>query len=412
MPIRIKPARGSKDIYQQNRRKRIIAACAASSLLLILGGLILVSITILIKIESDNVLVSYTEDVQVEEIKEPVKDISGNPSPIAPPLNITVSTAAAPVSLESVDFDMDGVLGGTGNMAGDGGLGPGSSAGTGTGMGGKEKADSAFVGQFWDLKKLKNRSDSPLKSGFASNQETLNLISQFYNNKWQQGAFDRYFKSPVKLYAQSFYMPFCQDSEASNAYDPTKKMGLKASRWVAIYTAKVQAPKSGRFRFVGLGDSVLAVRFNGENVLATGMHTLENAKFFGAGDEGYRKDKEFFEYASCQAWNSEAEGGENALFGFMAGAEFTVKQDEWYDMEVLVSEIGGGYFGFCLLIDDLDDSKKTLSKDGKPLFQLFRTALVSPTAKEAYEGMLAPPDEAEGTVDPPYDADSYVWRAK
>lgn len=417
MPIRIKAARGSKDIYKKSRRQRLIAASAISLGLIILGTIILVSITILIKREQIDTFITYNPDVEeIVQPKEPVKDISGKPSSVAPPINIAVADADSTVSLETIDIDTSGIIGGsgfgTGDGLGDGGLGGGAGTGSGAGMGSKEKSNSAFVGQFWDLKKLKNRKDSPLKSGFTSNQETLQLLSQFYNNKWQQGAFDRYFKSPVKLYASSFYMPFCQDSEASNAYDPTKKMGLKPSRWVAVYTAKVQAPKSGRFRFVGLGDSVLAVRFNEKNVLATGMHTLENAKFFGAGDASYRQGKDFYEYASCQAWNSEAEGGDNALFGFMAGEEFTVKKDEWYEMEVLVSEIGGGYFGFCLLIDDLDDPRRAQSKDGKPLFQLFRTALVSPNAADAYAEMAAPPDEVEGKVDPPYDPDSYVWRAK
>ncbi len=417
MPIRIKAARGSKDIYKKSRRQRIVTACAISLILLVVSSLILFSVAILIQNQPSTSLITYVPDANdVQEAPKPVKDISGNPSVPQPALNIAVSTSESDVNLESVDFESDGILTGSGASNGMGGLGGeglgGEESSTGTGMGTKDKTNSAFIGQFWDLKKLKNLKDSPLKSGFASNQETLNLLSKFYNSKWSQALLNNYFKSPVKLYTSSFYMPFCLDDEAANAYDPTKKMGLKRSRWVAIYTAKVQAPKSGRFRFVGLGDSVLAVRFNGQNVLATGMHTLENGVFYGAENAGYRKGKEFFEYDSCQAWNSEDAGGENNLFGFMAGDEFSVQRGEWYEMEVLVSEIGGGYFGFCLLIDDMDDPNKPMSKDGKPLFQLFRTTLVSPTAKEAYALMAFPPQEDEGFVDPPYDPDSYVWRAK
>ncbi len=417
MPIRIKAARGSKDVYKKSRRQRIATACAISLILLIVSSLILFSVAILIQNQPSTSLVTYVPDTEdIIETPKPVKDISGNPNAPQPTMDITVSTSVSEVSLDAVDFNSEGLLdgmgtGGTGDGIGPGGLG-GEGSGTGSGMGTKEKTNSAFVGQFWDLKKQKNGKDSPLKSGFASNQETLSLLSKFYNSNWSQSLLSSYFKSTVKLYTSSFYMPFCLDDEAANAYDPTKKMGLKRSRWVAVYTAKVQAPKSGRFRFVGLGDSVLAVRFNGKNVLATGMHTLENGVFYGAENAGYRKGKEFFEYASCQAWNSEEAGGENNLYGFMAGDVFNVERDQWYEMEVLVSEIGGGYFGFCLLIDDMDDPKKAKSEDGKPLFQLFRTTLVSPTAKDAYEGMAYPPQPDEGFVDPPYDPDSYVWRAK
>ncbi len=418
MPIRIKAARGSNDVYKKSRRKRVIAACGFSLALVIIGTLILCSVAILIKQESLTSFATYSpEQEDTTQQPEPVKDISGNPSVPQPTIDVAIAAADSAITLDTMNLDTDGLLVSNGSGMGDGfgtgglGDGTGDGQGNGSGMGSKNKSNSAFIGQFWDLKKLKNGKDSPLKPA-SSNQETLNLLSKFYNNKWSHSAFDSYFKSTTKLYTNCFYMPFCMDDEAAHAYDPTKKMGLKRSRWVAIYTAQVQAPKTGRFRFVGVGDSVLAVRFNNQNVLATGMHTLENAVFYGAENPGYRKDKEFFEYESCLPWNSEAEGGDNNLFGFMAGDAFEVKRGEWYEMEVLVSEIGGGYFGFCLLIDEMDDENKPKTKNGKPIFQLFRTTLYSPNAKDAYAEMAYPSQPDEGRVDPPYDPDSYVWRAK
>lgn len=353
---------------------------------------------------------------QPQETRNQVEE-SKTPPPPAPPI-APVIVAVADNTLQSFTMEMDpslvtegsgsdptGSLGGTGLGGGMGGSKKG-------GMGGKEMIDSSFLGTLWDLKRTKEGKDSQYntKNTYA-NQEVLALESRFYNKSWDIINFTSYYRAKQKLYATCFYMPNCEDIEACHAYDPDGKLGLAKSRWVALYRAKVRAPASGRFRFYGMADSVMGVRFNGQNVLACGLHNLVTSDF-GAWtldmNPQAANGRELIAYPSCDAWNEK-------MGGFAPGEVFTVKKGEWYEMQVLISEIGGAGFGFCLLIEAMDEpefQKKT--KEGLPLLMLFRTAASEPTAASAYEAMDPKNvfDNELDKTDMPYDVDSYVWEAK
>ncbi|SEH99775.1 ankyrin repeats (3 copies) [Akkermansia glycaniphila] len=267
------------------------------------------------------------------------------------------------------------------------------------GMGSPNHSGSSFCGTLYDLKQTKSGTDSPYREHTQANCEgVLKEISHFYNSGWPKGYFDKYFKSPTNLYITCFYMLHSLDKEAPYAYQVQDK--VQPSRWVAVYRGTVHAPKSGTFRFVGIGDSVLAVRFNGKNVLACGFHTLEDNTWNGNNRPTYRQDKDFYAYENCDAWN-------NLFGGFQAGIPFTVEKDQWYEMDVLVSEIGGGAFGFCLLIDDMDDTATPRDRRGSPVFQLFRTNLVEPTSADAYSRIKYLDENMR--VHPPYNRNSLVW---
>lgn len=266
-------------------------------------------------------------------------------------------------------------------------------------MGSPNRSGSSFCGTLYDLKQTKSGTDSPYREHTQANCEgVLKEISHFYNSGWTKDYFNKYFQSPTNLYVACFYMLHSLDKETLAAYQVLDK--VQPSRWVAIYHGTVKAPKSGKFRFVGIGDSVLAVRFNGKNVLACGFHTLENNVWNGNNRPSYRQGKDFYAYENCDAWN-------NLFGGFQAGIPFMVEKDQWYQMEVLVSEIGGGAFGFCLLIDDMDNANKPRDQRGTPIFHLFRTNLVEPMLDEAYAQIKYL--DGNMRVNPPYNMNSPVW---
>lgn len=289
----------------------------------------------------------------------------------------------------------------------DTGLGDGageSSLGS-SGLGSREPLPNGFCGRLWDLKKKPNGSDSALVQS-SGNDEALSVESRFFNGGWNPSVFSPYFQSRIKLYTSCFFMPNAMDHEAVRAYDPEGRMKLKPCRWVAVYRAKVRAPRSGKFRFVGAGDSVLAVRFNGKNVLSCGFHDLSKSEWNAwhvISNPDCLQGREVIPYSGCEFWNEQ-------FGGFVAGEEFTVDSEEWYDMQVMVSELGGGNFGFCLLVQDMDDENATTTEDGKPLYQLFRTSFIEPSAEELYEKIQFKDDELR--VNPPYDKDSMIWEAK
>ncbi len=366
---------------------------------------------------------SYVAEEQAQEKKREPKKLETRrtapaPAPAKLSVPITVSPISQPIQLTPSDMgefigqDISAIGDGDG-LGGDGLGGDGWGAGDGAGLGSAEEIASAFVGEFWDLKRKPNKSKSEHYS-HGQSMKVHSYLSQFFNQGWPRSRFSDYLKSPVKLYATCFYMPHSSDLEATHAYDPTGIHGLEKSRWVIIYRAQVQAPKTGQFRFVGAADSVMGVRFNKTNVLHVGLHNLRTG-VWGDSDTYDGKHTQY-RYKKSGAWNTLCQG-------FTAGDIFHVKKGEWYDMEVLISEIGGGNFGFCLLIDELVDGESTSMKTTRgsitwgnelnehiPVFQLFRTQLVEPNADEIYDTMK----HSEGIirVHPEYDEDSYVWLAR
>lgn len=361
-----------------------------------------------------------TKEDKDELVVEKKQDLSTKSAPVSQPVPTVIVatdvTMATDWTLDVTEVDLnDSVTDWGDGMGGDGlgnGIGNGRSSG---GMGG-EKTESSFLGVFYDLKKKKDGSPSPYAPKDAIyNADVLRVESLFVNKAWDMQTLSPYFRSRRQLYSTCFFMPNCIDREACHAYDPDGKMGLKPGRWMAVYRAKVKAPASGKFRFLGAADSVMAVRFDGKNVLFCGLHDLKACSWNEWAIESNpdaTKGRDVYAYESCQFWNA-------MMGGFVAGEEFTVKEGQWYEMQVLVSEIGGGDFGFCLLIDDVDNTaKKKRTKTGVPIFQLFRTDFSAPTGKTAYENIEHKRLNADGSLneasatDPPYDEDSAIWVAR
>ncbi len=578
MAIHFRPRRTA---YAKLRRYHVrlrAATLTVASTLVLLIGLVLFICRIYIVQENPPSFIAYVSNEESVDLSDmpKVKDISSNLDPsasVAPSVSIAISpviTALEPMEVNmpatedtrdslmnfgamtlstgSIGAGLEGAYG-MGARLGGGGDGNGKGGGGGKAAGGG-KPISALEGTLYDFKKKRNGRPSDMADN-EGNMDMVYLLGKFYRNGWRKSVMLPFWHAKEKLYCSCFYLPNSEDKEAPHAYDCDDVM--EASRWAAVYRGKVKAPKSGRFRFVGIGDSVLAVRFNHKNVLAAGFHALELTEKGGRkkmrdGEEvqldtwnGHRseiamKNHYVYSYPQVQYWvdlftaptyaalsnpcifNEEVEEevcagskvvgkhkkkiftyedgpiepgrkrkvtGEreievvdrvcvktkkeivtrkrplfhtlyqcmedlqhktNLEGGFEAGTPFEVKEGEWYDIEVLVAEVGGGKFGFCLLIDDMDESAKLIHTNGEPVFQLFRTAHIAPTAEEYYKEKIHFPMEGNGQdvlvdeemiqattvpgarsefypspstnrattqhVAPPYDTDSMIWEAR
>ena len=70
--------------------------------------------------------------------------------------------------------------------------------------------------------------------------------------------------SPTKLFTKFFFFPGIPDSQAGPAFGSKDS---KAGLWAAVYSGKFKANVPGRYRFVGTGDNVCAVKVDGQIVL-------------------------------------------------------------------------------------------------------------------------------------------------
>ena len=331
--------------------------------------------------------------------------VSNSPTAVSMP----IATSMADMG-EGLSADI-----GLGDGLGAGDLGDGLGGG-GDGLGSKEGGGSTLEGTFYDLKLKKNGAASGLKGEAANQIPVIEALSKFFTN-WNEAELNKYYKSETKLYASSWYLPVAKARYAPIAYevgDPNKpedKCECKPAAWIAVYRGRVIAPKSGKFRFIGTGDDFLAVRFNRKTVLEAGYRA---PTFFdkknptgcyiseGPKREAFLKARKGYEMINtvtgCDKWNSE-------IGGLVAGEVFSVKEGEAYDIEIAITEIPGGAFGFVLFIEDVTDGKNSKAKQ----YDLFRTCDTNPNIDKVMQALKETNCEIGGGKAIPFNEDSWVW---
>jgi hypothetical protein len=250
-------------------------------------------------------------------------------------------------------------------MAGAGGADVSFNAGTmttsgGSGAGGaavpffgfrESKGGGSLVGKFYDLKQLKNGQPSKLdqQNGYPGE------LSKFVNSGWNEANLDKYFAGPNPLYTTQIFIPKINADQGPLAFGLGGRVQPKM--WVVHYKGNVIPTESGTFRFVGMADDVLVVRFNGRVVLDCGSATPS-----GHGPQSF--------YPSTGLQLDPKMGWYK---GLGRGDPVQVNGGESYPMEVLIGEWPGGDFKAWLLIEK---DGVQYEKDGKgtPILPIFKLA--------------------------------------
>jgi hypothetical protein len=312
---------------------------------------------------------------------------------------------------------MSGGLGGSGSGGGKGtGTGQGFGTGAGIGMGngtGKmnpfgmlEPANNALVGTFYDLKQ--NKNGKPTELGEATKFEDVvskyrSEMHTFTKRGWNERELAGYFQAPQKLYQTKIFMPTMGADGAPKAFGQNSIAG---SRWVVVYRGSVMPPKTGKYRFVGAGDDVLAVRFAGKNVFdygyesATGNISLaanKNKLEVTAKDRDWERvskdvamphPMQIYRYGSLHPRHS------NDILGLAVGLEFEAQEGTSYPIEILIGETPGGFFFGYLLIEEIG-AQYQKDPSGSPILPLFRLDNNPPAVPKP---------------GPPFDPNGPVWK--
>ena len=237
-------------------------------------------------------------------------------------------------------------------------------------FGDRDQTANGFVGTFYDLKQT--RSGKPTN---ISPDEYHTIFRKFVREHWRESVLGEYFRAPQKLYTPQIFIPNMSADEGPKAFDLEGK--VKPSRWLVHYKARVSPPADGTYHFVGGGDDVLVVRFNGKVVLDRCW---------------YQQDEE---WKTARNYGYGYTGIPN---GFARGDALRLKAGQFYDMEVLIGEQPGGLVFFSLLLEE-EGVEYRRDARGNPILPVFRLA----------GGPL--PDLQEGQTFPPYDPVGPVWKA-
>lgn len=315
--------------------------------------------------------------VPVEEVpKSPVVEVTNNATPV-PQMSVVTTSASATMNVHTSVTPVTGIgassLGGSDLMKGIGknlvSVG-GGRMGAGSYFGTKERGVDGLIGNFYDLKQDKNRKETGITP-----EEYHEVFRKFVSAGWKESILEKYFRSPRPLATTQIMIPNMAATEGPKAFEMEQE--VKPSRWLVHYKGKVSPPEDGTYHFVGAGDDVLVVRFNGKVV-------LDRCWYQGHSDW---KPERNYDYGWTGIPN-----------GFAKGDPIQVRAGQYYDIEVLIGEQPGGRFFSCLLIEK-DGEKYSLDGHGNPILPIFRL------------GHMPMPELENGLTLPPYAADGPVWKS-
>lgn len=286
------------------------------------------------------------------------------------PNRITSKSTSATIALPDLPTTSMASLN-TGLMGGgqSKGFGGGSGGGIGSGMGvgrgngknfvsiyGSKMALNGMVGVFYDFKQDRAGKPTdmmgPKPEVFGPvNAEAVRIFSERMEQYVQKGFLDsslsNVFRAPDSLYASQIFIPPIPATEAPKAFDVADK--CRPSRWMAHYKGTLKAPRDGKFRFVGMGDDFLIVRWDRKVALDSGYQQ------FYVGNENVYKD---FGKQKCNDVHPSTLGKP-----MRCGPWITVTRDKEYYCEVIMGETPGGVSCAILCME-------TTGPDGKADGQL------------------------------------------
>lgn len=266
-----------------------------------------------------------------------------------------------------------------GRMAGMGGAGFGTGlgfgSGSGMGVGGMgagglgltmfgTRGGSGLTGTFYDLKRDKDGKPNGVRAG---NRPLYTKVLKGFTSGtvWRMPPGVSCYTGKSNLVSKAFLFPAMPDEEAGKAFnEPATGPGM----WIAHYTGTVNPPVSGKFRFVGWGDNLLAVRLGSKVVL-------------DASDIGYLKSRDNRQGRGKVSFPKK---GDTPL---LAGSWFEITAGSSLKMDVILGDEGGIYCAGLLLEQEGDRS--STGKHNIPDLPLFLAAPLNLAEKHLYDKYLS-----------------------
>jgi len=225
-------------------------------------------------------------------------------------------------------------------------------------FGDKEASTDSISGFLYDLKQTADRKESdlaedkdPKKNDVDSerkrNAEYVTIINDFLKN-WNESVLQKYYKTKFPLSTSQIFIPLMAANEAPKAFDVDRY--VKPKRWIIHYKGEYTPTKTGTFRFVGLADDVIVVRFNREVVLNGSLTGLD---------------------VKVQQENLDKSPTLGRMY-LKAGPWIKLHAGQSYPIEVLLGELPGGVFYGFLMLQEQGVTYPT-RPNGSPILPLFQT---------------------------------------
>jgi len=213
-----------------------------------------------------------------------------------------------------------------------------------------------FVGTYYDSKLDRN---GRALSVDVEGTEWRRMLNKFFRRDWDTSIFARYYRSPRKLYATSFVVPVIPSSMAPDAFGANESVG---ALWMAHYKGQLVHKEAITFRFWGMADEFMAVRVDGEVVLALdwwGWDVIAG-QIIGNIWDSYSPDSHKYFLGNARS---------------VVGDWITLEPGVPLDMEILMGD-NGGMASFFLAVE-VEGVEYERNRQGGPSLPAFKTAELS-----------------------------------
>jgi hypothetical protein len=249
-----------------------------------------------------------------------------------------------------------------------GGIGSGKGVGVGNGrnflgaFGANFKRANSLEGTLYDLKFAPG--GRALGSGDAERIAQMKRAFDSLDGGWSGAKKlldQRYKQAELKLYAGNIFIPPRNAAEATKAFECEKE--IQAPGWLAYYEGWFAVPESGQYRFVGLGDDMMAVAVAEKTVYTAFWPSSGLGKVVKFGNNWLPK-------------GADDNDGRNLRFppnggGRYSGEWLDLKRGQAYRIQIAFSESFGGLFGAQLLIERKGEKYQNNGReDLLPVFML------------------------------------------
>ncbi len=256
------------------------------------------------------------------------------------------------------------------------GTGAASNASSGGGGGGLSlfglrTGGAGLVGTFYDLKQTTTRQSTNMTP-----DQYGRIMVQFADGGFNTSLLGRFYKADRPVYATRFWIPIIDADQGPAAFQLQNLVQPKM--WCVHYRGQVTPPESFTFHFVGAGDDIMMVRFNGRLVLERNWSAFTN----------WRAQANY-DYPDLPHPNG----------GFAKGNAITVEAGKSYPIEVIIGEQPGGK-SYAALLQEVDGATYDKDARGNPILPVFRMSADKPAAST--------PERPY----PPHRDDGPVWKAE